>query len=280
MSGCKNGKNRKNRENPPMGFLAALSLCSALLCVLLAGPPARAAVIEDWSSGTDANWSHRYDLAAYGLGPTGYTVSNGTYTISTQPLPPLGQQISTGSGYAPPGSNPVDYAHGIFQTKIRMNNNLTVPSMVVRGTDTTGDAYAFSLNQVEGHIGITRQHGATIVSAVTFPYVFTDGIYYDVRADATQDATFGMRIWPDGTPMPPIDQLSFTDPNPPLLVGAPNTGLALFVSNESTAITPTYPGGALSATFGTVEFIPTPEPASLGLLGLGALALLRRRGRC
>ncbi len=65
---------------------------------------------------------------------------------------------------------------------------------------------------------------------------------------------------------------AFSDP------GVYNVSFQLFDLNASNGLAATYGVFADSPVY-TVQFVSTPEPASLGLLGLGTLALLGRRRR-
>ena len=106
----------------------------------LAAPcPAQVIFSDDFAGGLDDQWV-RTDL----IGGTTYDPAGGRYQMTTVPLPPLDLLAAAGSVILPSALDPARYAHGVFRTAVRIDNDETNVVIAARLNDTATEGYVFA----------------------------------------------------------------------------------------------------------------------------------------
>jgi hypothetical protein len=233
----------------------------ALVAAFTAAAPA--ALIDDFNDGDDAGWTHIDLLNQFGLGPTIYDASGGTYAISSSnPLPQTPSLVGTGSFWTDSANDPF-YSDGYMRMRFSSDNLITNPFGAMRMNPVAGDYYTFfAIPEGDGTIGISKVTGFTESSDLaSMDFAITPGNWYWMEAGTVGDQ-LSLKVWAVGEPEPGVPQVTAVDTD--ITAGALAVGLYKF-GNET---------GTISAAFDDISFVP--EPASLGM-ALAALAALRRR---
>ena len=190
-------------------------------------------------------------------------INNGTFaTGPTTPVTPNDWQY--GGGAIWDNSNPFTGSHDAYLNNTAEANNANVFQQTAFGSVTPGMQYTFSFeSQFQGGVGAVGQAQFEFLNSTAG--VIGNPTFYSLP---TTTSGFGTAAG---------YQLSTED------ITAPTGASAIFVSFN--AITGAVSGSTAQAYIGEASLTPaaTPEPATLGLLGVGALGflVLRRRSiRC
>jgi hypothetical protein len=239
-----------------------LSCAFAVLLAVSCVASAPAALLDDFSDGTDAGWTHMDVLSMFGLGHTVYDASGETYQISSSgALPPI--FVGTGSFWTDSATDPY-FSDGYMRLRFSTDSVISNPFSTLRLNPVSGDYYCFYARPSgAGTIGITRVTGlldSEDLVATTFP--ITPGAWYWMEAGALGD-TLSLKVWAEGDPEPDTAQLITTDDS--FAFGALAVGLYKYAGDT----------GLISSQFDDVSFIP--EPSSLLLVLVLGATLARRR---
>lgn len=239
-----------------------LHVCAAALALAWAAG-ASAALLDDFSSGNDNAWTHLDVLSLYGLGPTVYDASGGTYQIaSSTALPALPSLIGTGSIWTASAADPY-YSEGYLRMRFSTDNGISNPFGTLRLDPVLGNYYSFfAIPEGAGTIGISKVTGlVNSDDLVSLTFAITPGQWYWMEAGAV-GSTLSLKVWAQGDPEPATPQLTTMDNA--FATGALAVGLYKFAGDT----------GVISSQFDDVSFVP--EPSGLLLLVL-ATSLVRRR---
>jgi hypothetical protein len=252
-----------------MRSIRSFILAGGVLAVSCAG--ASAQIIEDWSSGTDANW-FRVDFlnnppGPLPLGGTSYTVADGRYTLaSNQPLPPLPVQLGAASLFNASLVDP-GFSNGVMRTVVRFNADNSGAFLIARANLVEGDYYGliFGASAQGGLLNINRVSdfvNAAPIASVMIPALAV-GQDYNVEFSFSGPQLAG-KLWAVGDPEPALPLVTATDSM--YVVG----GIGVAISTLAGQM------GPISASYGAVAFVPGPA-GGLALVGAGVLAATRRR---
>jgi hypothetical protein len=234
-----------------------------LATLLVVAAPAMAETIEDWSSGTDAAWTHVDLLAEYGLGGTSYQVSGGQYHMtSNYPLPPLPSLVGSASVFNDSILDPDAYADGFLTTTFTIHNLNSCVFLPMRADTASLDFISFFAENEPGSVGITVFDGFEYVNGASAPFDVQEETEYFLTAGAV-GSELSIKVWPVGSPEPPTPQVTLIDST------YTNGQVGLGVYNQVDT------GGTIAGSFGAVSFIP--EPASILTLAVAAVLLASRR---
>jgi hypothetical protein len=235
----------------------------APLLVAFCAASAPAQLLDDFEDGDDVGWTHLDVLDLYGLGPTTYEVSGGTYHVSSSAaLPVLPSLIGTGSFWTESAVDPY-FSEGYMRMRFSSDNGISNPFGTMRLDPGLGNYYSFfAIPDGDGTIGISKVTGLVdSQDLVSLTFGITPGEWYWMEAGAVGD-TLTLKVWAEGDPEPALPQLTAVDDD--FSTGALAVGLYKF-SNDA---------GVISSQFDDVSFVP--EPSTLLLFVVGC-ALVKRR---
>lgn len=244
------------------GFRLPRAVAAVLVVSCVASAPA--VVLDDFTDGDDADWTHLDVLSSYGLGSTIYDASGGTYQIASSiSLPPLSSLVGTGSIWTESTVDPT-YSEGLLRMRFSADNEISNTFSTLRMDPVQGNYYSFyAIPQGDGTIGISKVTSLVDTQDLTsMDFAITPGEWYWMEAGALGNE-LSLKVWADGDAEPAAPQLTITDDT--YTVGATAVGLYKFASAS----------GVISSQFDDVSFVPEPS-GLLMVLVLGAVASRRR----
>lgn len=246
-----------------MRSLLAIGAALAFAGIASAGEIIGPVIQIDWSSGDDnGTWTLEYDPALYNEETGWYrwsldepitlfsdseeavaTVNNLSVQINVDPVIQLNYAVTAGAA-------PVNFTISSALVAFAPITNGSITASAQMGmTDNNGDGGSLTMNHAGGKGYIANYNGAGPVPA---------GTNYASLVSGFNVGVFGSNNVADGNP--------------------PGGGFNPFVGSiSSMAAGYSFGVTAQDSSTGTSVYVITPEPASMMLLGLGALALIRRR---
>lgn len=256
------------------------SLVAVGAVVTLAGA-AHAQIIDDFSSGSDARYTHFDPLAAFGAGGT-WSFPPGAYRMQAPASPdPAGLGAQRIFSYADP-LDPVGFESNVFLDIVDWNPAVRTTIGMYRtlsdvGVGTT-DGYFFGIVVGGGgpsQIAIYRIEDEVVTLSVseTVPELTPDHDYRMTIAGMPGTAEMGPVLLFDLANLhTPLGTTRLVDPNPP--VGGQLMGIGTFGPFDPGS--GTFLDAPLDATFDNFIAVPAPGAAALGVL---AFAFTSRRRR-
>jgi len=198
-----------------------------------------------------------------------------------------GAQVGSGSGGAIPDGNETTGIAGVLSSTIVLPSVLSIKSITLRGLNHTwcGDVVA----QVTSPNAVTKtlfvRLGRTTPNAIGSPYGDSSNFGSDDPSPLTgRDYTFvgsgGGDLWAEATLKTGTQGLTAGTYNATGSGSAVATGLfsGPFAAGTWTLQVSDWGGGDTGSLGGwDIRYNAVPEPATLAVLGAGALALVRRR---
>jgi hypothetical protein len=252
---------------------SAMAMMGCLMVAVsgwIAPHSANAAVLENWSSGNDSNWTRADFLSSppgpVALGGTSFTVSGGEYTLaSNASLPALPAQVGAVSIFTPSVGGA--YSNGVIGMVIRINNSNTEAFVVARADTVAGNYYNLNIGGSRGgtFLSINKFSGFTSGASLGNVQIPAVQVGQDYNVEFGLDgSTLTGKVWLVGDPQPLSPQISLTD------TSFDSGGIGLGVSSFFNT------AGPISDTYGAVTFVP--EPGSVApLVALGLLCVGCRR---
>lgn len=243
------------------------AILPAFLCLLataMVPATAQQRLVDDFSSGTDAQWTRLDLLQAAQQGSTLYSVVNGRYRLaSSQSVPTGPTSAATASYHTVSGLVPSLYADGVLRLLVHMENATTNVLIAMRAQPgpTGGSGFMFSLNNYENRLYISFYTPSGSANLVSVPFAIAAQADYLVEAGCLGNR-LTLKAWQAGTPEPATPQL--VTRNNMFVDGAIAVGL---YSQPSI-------GGMLAGQFDDVTFTPYPVVTSHGSACSGGSSIL------
>lgn len=221
-------------------------------------------LIADFADGTDVGWSRVDNTAGTPWGPGVFEPGSGSYLLETTGAVPVNSAGISDTLFSRwNASSDPQYSNGFWRAKVRPNTEATLFMLTLRVSG--GNGYAYSGRAGSDTFAISRVDGTStnVLKEIDSPDGPIEvGEDWIIEAGAVGD-DLTMKFWRDGSPEPPVPQLSVTDSR-----YAQGTFL---VGVRRDAAFPE--AGQVSATFDDIRFA-VPEPSGFILMAVGALALV------
>ena len=238
------------------------------------GSEASAILIDDFSDGTDAGWTHLGN-SVVPAGPASWAVVGGRYELSSSGAgSALASAVS--ATFDSSATDPI-FTDGVLSTSVILNTPTTAAAFSIRGRTLTDPAYLLAwngnglfLHQYLGiqPCGVLLGHASCVGPELTRATTITPiaGAAYHMQASFVGNA-LGFSAWASGDAPSAVPQLNFTLDAANSFSDQGGFGFTAYAGTD----------GAFSASFDDVTFTPIPEPSTALLFGLGLVSMAARR---